>query len=75
MILKVIIWTASILKVVSPTSDGPLYIFRDPTCKLKPGIVEVHVEDLLPPDPTSRVGTLTQGKITCDVLEIVYPGV
>jgi len=75
MILKVIIWTASILKVVNPTPDGPLYVFRDPACHLKPGIVEIHIENSLPPDPTERVGILQQSKTTCDVFEVVYPGV
>ena len=75
MKLAVILWTASILKVVNPTPDGPLYVFRDPACKLRNGEITVTVEDLLPPDPTARVGTLKQGKVTCDVLEVVYAGV
>lgn len=75
MILKVIIFTASILKVVDPAPEGPLYVIRDPSCKLRSGTIEVTVIDLLPRDPTERVGTLTQGRTTCDVLEVVYPGV
>ena len=75
MILHVIIWTASILKVVSSGADDPLYIFRDPACKLKAGEIRVTVENLLPEDPTARVGTLKQGNVTCDVLEVVYPGI
>jgi hypothetical protein len=74
MILEVVLLTASILKVVSPGSDDPLYVFRDPKCKLKTGEIIVTVESLLPPDPTSRVGTLKQGRVTCDVLEVVYAG-
>lgn len=75
MIFKVIILTASILKIVNPSPEGPLYIFRDPSCKLKNGEVTVTIIDLLPIDPTEKVGTLKQGKVTCDILEIVYPGI
>ena len=75
MVLAVILWTSSILKVVAPSADEPLYVFRDPECKLKAGEIVVTVEDLLPPDPTSRVGTLRQGDVECDVYELVYPGV
>ena len=73
--LEVILWTASILKVVSPSADGPLYVFRDPACELRAGKVVVHVENLLPEDPAARVGTLAQGEVECDVFELVYPGV
>ena len=75
MILTVILWTASILKVVNPTPEGPLYVFFDPACKLVSGEITVHVENLLPPEPTDPVGTLTQNGKTCTVLEVVYPGV
>lgn len=74
MILQVLILTASILKVVGST-DGPLYVFRDPTCKIHKGEIKVTVIDLLPPDPTERVGYLTQDGKQCDVFEVVYPGV
>ena len=75
MILKVVLWTASILKVMNPVPSGPLYVFRDPACELRSGTVEVHVIDLLPPDPSERVGWLEQGTAECDVFEVVYPGV
>ena len=75
MILTVILLTASILKVVNPGPDDPLYIFRDPKCKLKNGEISVHIDDLLPPDPTDPVGTLTQNGKKCTVFEVVYPGV
>lgn len=74
MILVVILWTASILKVVDPVPDGPLYIFFDPRCELRSGEITVRIDDLLPPDPTSPVGELTQDGRTCDALEVVYPG-
>jgi hypothetical protein len=60
---------------VNPTPDGALYVFRDPACKLKAGVVEVHVENLLPEDPTARVGWLEQNGTKCDVFEVVYPGI
>jgi len=75
VILEVILWTASILKVVSPGPDDPLYLFRDPACALKAGEVRIHIENLLPEDPTARVGWLERGKTKCDLLEVVYPGV
>ena len=75
MSLKVVILTASILKVVAPEPEDPLYVFRDPTCELEAGSITVTVIDLLPIDPTERVGYLKQGETTCDVLELVYPGV
>lgn len=75
MILKVIIWTASILKVVDPSDMDPLYVFRDPACRLEAGWVDVTVEDEMPEDPADKVGTLTQGVVECDVFEVVYPGV
>jgi hypothetical protein len=75
MILQVLILTASILKVVNPSTDGPLYVFRDPACKIHKGEIKVTIIDLLPPDPTERVGYLTQDGIQCDVFEVVYPGI
>lgn len=74
MTLKVILWTASILKVVNPGPDDPLYVFRDPACSLRAGRIELRVDDPLPEDPAGKVSELWQGETTCDVFEVVYPG-
>lgn len=75
MILKVIIWTASILKVVDPGPIDPLYVIRDPACELFAGEVEVTMVEEMPEDPAGVVGWLTQDGEQCDIFELVYPGV
>jgi hypothetical protein len=75
MILVVVLWSYGILKVLDPSPSQPLYVFYDGTCKLSSGEITVKIEDLLPPDPTERVGTLSQAGKTCNVEELVYPGI
>lgn len=75
MTLVVLLWSYGILKVFDPTPSQPLYVFYDPTCKLSNGEITVKVEDLMPPDPSDPVGTLTQSGRTCNVEELVYPGI
>ena len=75
MTLVVLLWSYGILKVVHPTVTEPLYVFYDPKCSLRNGAITVVVENLMPPDPLDRVGTLKQGSTTCDVQELVYPGI
>lgn len=75
MTLLVVLWSYGILKVLDPTPGEPLYVFYDGKCSLSNGVITVKVENLLPPDPSDAVGTLTQGRRTCDVDELVYPGI
>jgi hypothetical protein len=75
MTLMVVLWSYGILKVLDPSPSEPLYIFYDGTCELSNGAITVKIEDLLPPEPTDPVGTLTQDGRTCNVEELVYPGI
>lgn len=76
MILRVVLLTASILKILNPVPDGPIYVFFDPSCKwMRSGRITIKIDNLMPPEPTDPVGTITQGDHTCKMLELVYPGI
>jgi hypothetical protein len=75
MTLVVVLWSYGILKVLDPSPSEPLYVFYDGMCELRNGEITVKVEDLTPPDPTDPVGTLTQNGRSCNVEELVYPGI
>jgi len=81
MTLLVVLYAYGILKVFNPVDGGPIYLLVDSVCGPRvagkePRAVELVVTNPWPGDEVRPevVGYVSQGRIRCDVEQVVVAG-